>query len=280
MLAAALAYARRGWNVFPCHWPVTPREVGDGVIDCSCGKPKGKGDGRCGSRGKHPRTFAGCKDATRSEMQIRWWWEQAPHANVGVACGADSNLFVLDVDPPHGGDATLKALEERHGSLPATLRARTGSGGEHIFFNHIPDLSNSIGALGSGLDTRTGGGYVVAAPSLHGSGRRYEWIDPTAPIADAPAWLANMTVGPDADATPGGGQVGYWQRIARGVREGERHFLIVKLSGLLLGTRRIDPILALSLVRGFNATCCKPPLDERDVDERFSRVLKRQARHE
>jgi hypothetical protein len=36
-------------------------------------------------------------------------------------------------------------------------------------------------------------GYVVAAPSLHASGRRYRWLDPEAPIAPLPeAWLERL----------------------------------------------------------------------------------------
>src|SRR4051812_38318662 len=73
-LAAALAYARLGWLVFPLH-EVNP----DGA--CSCNKPD------CGSEGKHPRTPRGSKDATLSHEQIRAWWAAWPTANLGIATG-------------------------------------------------------------------------------------------------------------------------------------------------------------------------------------------------
>jgi hypothetical protein len=50
MLASALAYARRGWPVFPVHSP-TRR-------GCSCGR------GDCESPAKHPRTRNGLTAAT------------------------------------------------------------------------------------------------------------------------------------------------------------------------------------------------------------------------
>jgi hypothetical protein len=54
-----------------------------------------------------------------------------PDANIGGATGA---IVAVDVDPRHGGDAALSKLEARHGALPRTWRAITGSGGAHIYF--------------------------------------------------------------------------------------------------------------------------------------------------
>lgn len=158
MLDAALAYASLDWRVMPC-------------------------------RGKVPLTEHGVHDATTEAETIRAWWTQWPDANIGIACGG--GLVVLDVDPRHGGDASLRELEHEHGEI-ITLTARTGGGGLHLYMRG--ELPQRVG-FRPGLDLKASGGYVVAPPSLHESGRRYEWIAPgdlpqrPQPV---PAWLARI----------------------------------------------------------------------------------------
>ena len=84
LLEAALDYAERGWQVIPLH---NPEGAG-----CSCGHPD------CESRGKHPRTKNGLKDATSKPETIRGWWKRWPQANIGLATGPLSGFFVLDCD--------------------------------------------------------------------------------------------------------------------------------------------------------------------------------------
>src|SRR5215468_4020275 len=96
LLEAALTYARYGWAVFPVY-EVIHRD------ECACGKVA------CKDAGKHPRTRNGLKDATTDEATIQGWWQRWPDANVAVACGAESGLIVLDVDPRHHGDESLRA---------------------------------------------------------------------------------------------------------------------------------------------------------------------------
>ena len=158
LAAAALDYAAKGLPVFPC------------------------------SLDKKPLTPSGFKDATTDPEQVLQWWTQHPGASIGMPTGADTGCFVLDVDLPDG-PATLERLERENGPLPATLEQRTGSGGRHLFFTHPGwTIRNSARKLGTGLDTRGDGGYIIAPPSPHPSGNQYEWITDH-PIAEAPAWL-------------------------------------------------------------------------------------------
>jgi putative DNA primase/helicase len=175
MMEHAVAYGRAGWPIFPLHHIEAGR--------CSCGKAD------CNSAGKHPRTRRGFKDASPDEAMIRKWWTRWPDANIGIATGARSGLFVLDKDGAKGS-ARLAKLVAEHGPLPETPRVKTGHG-EHYYFRLLPGVSAPSKAFtgshpNAGLDTRCDRGYVVAPPSMHVSGVRYEWINPGAALAVVP----------------------------------------------------------------------------------------------
>src|SRR5436305_111307 len=89
LLAEALAHARCGRAVLPCH------TVRNGC--CTCGRP------RCSSVAKHPRTLNGVHDATTNAKTIAAWWDCRPSANLALATGVASCVDVLDVDPKHDG---------------------------------------------------------------------------------------------------------------------------------------------------------------------------------
>jgi len=180
-LLAALAYLQRGWRVFPVH----SRRPDGG---CTCGK-----DG-CTSPAKHPVTKRGLTDASGKEAQVTGWWRRWSWANVAVATGTDSGVVVLDVDVDKGGAESLDKLEAEYGSsLRNTLTSHTGGGGLHLVYAHPggdAKVKTRARAFGAGLDVRGDGGYIVAPPSTHASGRRYAWADQEAAIAPFPPWLA------------------------------------------------------------------------------------------
>jgi hypothetical protein len=187
MLADALRYASLRWRVFPLYEPIA-----QGV--CSCRKRD-----TCGrDTGKHPRTPHGLTDATTDAAQIRAWWSAWPSANIGVRTG--DGLYVVDVDGDKGGEESFATL----GDLPVTVEASTGNG-RHLFFATSKPLTSTKGRLGRGIDTRGQGGYVVAPPSLHLTGRRYAWIRPPweCALAALPARIVESTrahcVLPDGD---------------------------------------------------------------------------------
>lgn len=178
--AAALQYAARGWHVLPLH------NISRGHCTCPA-----KAD--CTSPAKHPRTKHGLHDATTDPGQIGFWWIKWPNANVGIRTGAISGLVVLDIDPEHDGEQSVVTLEQTHGPLPPTLTSLTGGDGMHHLYTHPGpdiDIANRAGSkLGPGIDVRGDGGYIVAPPSLHLSGQRYEWLDLDVPLAPLPDWL-------------------------------------------------------------------------------------------
>jgi len=150
LLAAALAYADRGWRVLPLH------DVTRGT--CSCANRE-----RCKAPGKHPRLPKWQEWASSDKGTIAGWWKQWPAANVGVKTGADSGIVVLDVDPRNGGFESLAALLP----LPETLTVVTGGGGRHYYFVHPSGVVKG-GDLADGVELKADGQYVVAPPSRTG----------------------------------------------------------------------------------------------------------------
>lgn len=150
MYDAAIEYAKKGFAVFPLKY-----------------------------RDKVPLTRNGCKDATTDAAQIKAWWQKYPNANIGLATGSVSqNVFVidLDIDEDRGIDGyhSLEDWQREHGDFPETWTAITGRGGYHLYYRGNGRIKNRAGII-DGVDIRGNGGYVVAPPSIHKNGNRYEW---------------------------------------------------------------------------------------------------------
>ena len=109
---------------------------------------------------KFPPLVEGWPDkATTDPEQIRSWWARWPNANIGVHC---KDHIVIDVDVKNGkpGLQSLKALDLDLN----TLTVRTPTGGLHVYYSG-PNVKNSVGALGPGLDIRSDHGYVLGPGS-------------------------------------------------------------------------------------------------------------------
>jgi hypothetical protein len=170
--AAALDYARIGWRTFP---------LGEGVKLPAI-------------KGGH-----GVKEASLIPEDIEAWAKRFPHANIGIACGLPSGIVVIDIDPRNGGSESLAKHAARGHILPPGPIAKTGNGGFHHFFKMQPGVTNSKNRLGSGVDLKSTGGYVVGSGSWiektkDGPGGVYTWL--TSPfqtsIPRLPIWVASL----------------------------------------------------------------------------------------
>jgi hypothetical protein len=218
------------------------------------------------ARGKRPLVpWLDFQQRRAAQSEIEEWFERWPSANVGLVTGRISGIVVLDVDPRHGGLESLAGLEAEHGPLPRTVEALTGGGGRHIYFAHSgAELANRVN-LRPGIDLRADGGCVVAPPSLHRSGHRYEWAAGCAPqeraLAGMPAWLARAV---RAAGRPRHTLADWRRLVSDGVAEGERNNTLASLAGHLLW-HGLDPEVALELLFAWNRVRCRPPLPDDEV---------------
>jgi bifunctional DNA primase/polymerase-like protein/primase-like protein len=207
-----------------------------------------------------------------SSATVTEWYRRWPDANVGVVTGEISNLVVLDIDSNHGGDASIGRLERQLAPLPVTVQATTGGGGRHLYFAHPGGLVRNRTGLAQGIDLRGDGGYIVAPPSVHPSGRRYAWVPGRSPAEIAPAALPRWIF-----VRAGGPHVGRsrdeWRRLLReGVPEGQRNSTIASLTGHLLW-HGVDAEVALELLLAWNRLRCRPPLDDAEVAQVVTNIV-------
>jgi len=268
MLDWALWYARQGFEVFPVH-----RIKENGM--CSCGDPQ------CSSPGKHPLISNGVRGANANELSVKDRWGLHRHANIGIHT---RNVNVLDVDGPEGLAELNRLLYEhdKDGVVSSAPSVRTGGGGLHLFFRAAPQRpSRNRARFLPGLDWRAEGGYVVAAPSIHHSGKRYTWERCLTEyeLPRVPGWLmnllhrrSNINVLPSED------------------RDGIRKIEIEALATIKKGTRN-DSLMSLcgrlfwegrssdevwTVLSTINQTLCKPPYPEKSLRRIFEWTRERE----
>jgi hypothetical protein len=282
ILSTALACVRRGHAVLPLTFPVDI----DRRLRCSCRRALD-----CTAPAKHPLGRLvpnGVLSASADEATVRKWFADEPLANLGVVT---DRLIVIDADPRHGGDESLVELESEH-AFPLTWRVHTGGGGEHVIFaapsgvtvNCSNAQSNAL--LGPGLDVRARGGYIVAPPSRHISGRAYAWsVDhhpADVPLAEAPAWLVERLNGGGDNITSSSASeilrrdAAAWAAARAGTITEYRDMEVAKVAGKLLRAVSLDPAFVATLVQDWNACHCRPPLSEREVTAIFNRIARRE----
>jgi hypothetical protein len=245
----AIAYTARGWSVIPLQ-----------------------------QRGKRPLlpSWSEYQSQRASEEEIREWWTRWPDANVGVVTGQVSGLIVLDLDGPGAVN-----FAKRHG-VPPTVVASTGKGW-HVYFQHPGQPVQNAAALDGvkGLDVRGDGGYVVAPPSVHPSGRVYQWAKGRSPddlpLAPCPEWLLKLLAGRDRAANLGPGKEPGWvEQLLQGVPEGQRDDACTRLAGHYLG-KGLPESEVLALLLAWNQRN-RPPLPEGQVEKCVRSVAGREAR--
>jgi len=161
LLAAALAYAARGWKIFPV--AANGKRPAPGIVN-------------------------GYHDASSDETQIRNWWGGIfAGCNIGLAL-APSGYVALDIDA-YKPECEWSTWMHQHGhAQPKTIRQHSPRGGVHIIMR---DRGASYpGKLCEGVEIKHHG-YILLQPSVFLE-REYRFIDNGCKeFCDAPDWLVN-----------------------------------------------------------------------------------------
>ncbi len=181
-------------------------------------------------------------------------WDVREKFNVALICGSLSGVVCIDLDSAELIKTFYSMGKVSTGPKQATER------GIHLFFKHPGEYIRSR-KLPNGIDVKADGGLVTVAPSVHSSGKVYEFVDgiPLAKenLLDMPDWLLEMvrepkhkkTEWPRQNAELSEGTLEYWlgraflEAQARGRNEGGLWFACQLRD---LGVARIDAEFYLS----------------------------------
>ena len=230
-----------------------------------------------------------------TKQEVSEWFDKWPDANIGIVTGKISNLVVFDLD---SDDAVEYA--ENEGGFPETVKVKTGKG-YHVYMQYPGfEVRGSVNKE-LDIDIRADGNYVVAPPSIHGSGHVYEWeegysiyeIDPAPCEPWVVDYLKNVVEGnkaedklkpsknrvdtPDMERTETA-RSGYNEILKNGAIEGMRNDTATKWAGHLLG-KGLDESEVWEMLKLWNSTKNNPPLIESELRKTFESVKKLEGKN-
>lgn len=199
-----------------------------------------------------------------NKEEITQWFNDFPNAGVGVVTGKISGLIVFDIDPRHGGtDTPFESYD--------TVVVKTGGGGKHFYFKFPEDIQNTTNLI-QGVDVRAEGGYVIAPPTLHDSGVKYEWINKPSEtnLLKLPTALLDLFTKVEKHSN---------NEKYLGVSEGKRNDSAASLIGELLNKYKNEEwdSKVWPLVVAWNSTN-KPPMPSDELKTTFDSICKTAGR--
>lgn len=231
---AALAYARLGYEVFPCR-PGT----------------------------KVPMTEHGFLDATTDGSQIEAWWARSRDANVAIRT---DGLVVVDVDGEENG---WPGDPEREASLSEAPMSRTPRRGSHRVFRQPRDrpCSSTVKRLAPNIDTRANGGYILVPPSVV-EGSSYVWVEGRGlnftpeELSEVPEWILE---GLEATEPQGKAREDSPPIAGNAIPKGQRNNTLARLAGSMRRNGMTQSEISSALLV-INEERCRPPLASREVE--------------
>jgi len=214
-----------------------------------------------------------------SEQEIKEWFGKWPDAMIGIVTGKISDLAVIDVDTEEGREAIQEYIPD---SILFPI-AETPRGGQHLYFRcPDPPLSNNARLI-SGCDLRCEGGFIIAPPSINGTGKAYKWhkdlsIDDVPPAPLPSAYIVFI----DSFAFKGGigDAVNNYAKLRKATdnyeiyyQQGQRDETLFHVANSLIRGGMEEGLARKTL--SMLASQCDPPFSLKDTQVKIDSALKR-----
>ena len=229
-------------------------------------------------RDKKPLTENGFKNATTDPEKIENWWTIHPNANIGIATGQMSGgvcAIDMDIDKEEGKDGYHNFgdwCDDNFLILPDSWLSITGRGGYHLFYRSTFPVPSKIGWL-EDVDIRADGAYIVAPPSVHPNGTRYEWEqDPdeyeiiTTDDIDVEYVFNSVIAANKANKSAP-------LKVPEVIPKGHRDEFMFKLACKYQAMGMTDEVMLVAL-RKENELRCKPPLTDKEIEKKVEQAQK------
>jgi P4 family phage/plasmid primase-like protien len=138
----------------------------------------------------------GWQNFTKANMYIN-----NEYNGLAMITGKVNNIIVIDIDDIDDWD---KLLSENDEEEPDTVKAKSGSGGMHLYFKYTDDLNNiksNTKCFGEkyDIDVRTNGGCIILPPSKYYNKNvnkevKYKWTESIfeTELAELPNWMKKL----------------------------------------------------------------------------------------
>ena len=130
---------------------------------------------------------------------LNWWGSQGKYRsryNMGIITGyVSGDIFIIDIDSYKDTNAALWLEEAQNlfndGKPFETPTQITGGGGRQLLFRAPVNWTSYTSKNPvMGIDIRGEGGFAMLPPSMHQSGKQYQWAD------DLEIWNVDVMIAP------------------------------------------------------------------------------------
>ncbi|MFA5324207.1 MAG: bifunctional DNA primase/polymerase [Smithella sp.] len=209
------------------------------------------------------------------EGKIRSWASKWPDMNIAIVTGSISGLTVVDCD----SQEAIEAFEHMIHDTYYTPIQNTPRGGRHYLCKYTEGIRNKAAVI-EHMDIRSEGGYIVAAPSVNGTGKGYQWVDGfepwTLPPSPLPSKVVNLlTNGLSFSCLKDAGACAKSKDHAmfiEGTRDNDLFYTSACLADGRMAQDKIEQVIAI-LARN-----CIPPFPENEIESKVKSALTRVGR--